>query len=253
MEWSDDAIILSVRRHGETSVVVEAMTGHHGRHLGLVRGGRSSKLRPVLQPGNGARVTWRARLDEHLGQYTIEPTVSRAGALMASAAGLYGLASVTGLVRLLPERDPHPGLYEALAFVVDALSDRDIAAVLLVRFELAVLAELGFGLDLDRCAATGTREDLAFVSPKTGRAVSRAAAGIWADRMLRLPAFLVHGAAAMPAGSDLSDAFALTGFFLDRHVYGPRGIRPPEGRAAFIRACSLQAESLEGSKQSLDL
>jgi len=171
MQWTDDGVVLGVRKHGETSVILELMTRHHGRHLGLVHGGRSKAMQPVLQPGNSVHAIWRARLDEHLGAYQVEASQSRAARLMNSSMALYGLAALAHLLRYLPERDPHFGLYETLTVLVDHLDDRDLAPALFVRFELAMLAELGFGLDLSSCAATGTERDLAYVSPKSGRAV----------------------------------------------------------------------------------
>jgi len=234
MDWSDEGIIIGTRRHGETSLIVELMTARHGRHLGLVRGGRSRSQRPVLQSGNSVAATWRARLDEHLGNYTLEAATFRAARLMEAPAGLYGLQVLAALVRLLPERDPHPGLYTALVTLVDLLDDPVLAAGLLVRFELGVLDELGFGLDLERCAATGLNDDLAYVSPKSGRAVSRSAGDPYRDRMLPLPGFLLGAPGGREAAEDLAAAFRLTGFFLARHVYEPRGIAPPDARARLL-------------------
>ncbi len=190
MEWRDEGIILGVRRHGETSAILEVMTRAHGRHLGLVRGGRSRKQQPVLQPGNRVDLLWRARLDEHLGVFQAEPLAMHAARLMGSAAGVFGLQTLAAHLRLLPERDPHAGLFETLAIILDHLDDAEVAAELIVRFELLVLEELGFGLDLTECAATGARQELVYVSPKSGRAVSRAAGQPWQDKMLALPAFL---------------------------------------------------------------
>jgi DNA repair protein RecO (recombination protein O) len=235
MEWTDEGVILGTRRHGETSLIVELMTAAHGRHLGLVRGGRSRKMQPVLQPGNSVHAKWRARLDEHLGNYTIEPTVSRAARLINSQAGLYGIQTVAGLLRLLPERDPHRSLYDGLLAVLDWLDDPLVAGAVVARFEVKLLDELGFGLDLDACAATGSNDDLAYVSPKTGRAVSRASGEPYRDKLLRLPAFLASPAPAPPPDArDLADAFRLTGYFLDRHVFEPRGIKAPDARASLI-------------------
>ena len=184
MQWTDEGIVLGTRRHGETSLILELMTEGHGRHLGLVRGGRSRRLQPMLQPGNTVRATWRARLDEHLGNYTVEATTLRAARLIESAVGLYGVQALASLIRLLPERDPHAQIFTALAGVLDWLDDPVVAGALIVRFELRMLEELGFGLDLERCAATGTNDDLAYVSPKTGRAVSRSAGEPYHDRLL---------------------------------------------------------------------
>jgi DNA repair protein RecO (recombination protein O) len=237
MEWTDDAVILGARRHGETSLVVEVMTRHHGRHLGLVRGGRSTRQRAVMQAGNGVAVTWRARLDEHLGLFQIEPVTLRAGRLIETATALYALTHLTGLLRLLPERDPHEGLFEALEVVLDHLDTPTIAAPLLARVELQLLAELGFGLDLATCAVSGSTQELVFVSPKSGRAVSRQAGSAYADRLLALPAFVREGFLGDTiAGSDIAAAFALTGHFLARHVYEPRGLPLPDSRALFLAA-----------------
>ena len=175
MEWRDEGIILGTRKHGETSAILEVMTRAHGRHLGLVRGGRSRKQQPVLQPGNRVDLLWRARLDEHLGIFQAEAIEMNAARLMDSAVAVYGLQTMAAHLRLLPERDAHGGLYEALAVMISHLDDADAAGELVARFELLILDELGFGLDLSQCAATGSRQDLAYVSPKSGRAVSRAA------------------------------------------------------------------------------
>lgn len=244
MDWTDEGIIIGTRRHGETSLIVELMTPGHGRHLGLVRGGRSKAQRPVLQTGNSVHATWRARLDAHLGNYAIEPATFRAAKLMETPAGLYGLQALAGLVRLLPERDPHPQIYAALVAMVDLLHDPVLAGALIVRFELRMLEELGFGLDLDRCVATGANDDLAYVSPKSGRAVSRSAGDPYRDRMLLLPAFLLAAPGARPGADDLLAAFRLTGFFFARHVYEPRGLAPPDARERFVALIQARAPAL---------
>ena len=236
MDWQDEGIVLGVRRHGEPSAIAEIVTRTRGRHLGLVRGGRSRRMQPVLQPGNGVAVTWRARLDQHLGAYQVEPTQLRAARLMETATGVYGVQAMAALLRLLPERDPHPHLYEALGIILENLHEPAGAGELFVRFEIAMLEDLGFGLDLSRCAATGSSEDLRYVSPKSGRAVSGDAGKPWADRMLALPEFLAEGSSRSAAPDTLSEAFQLTGYFLQRHVYEPRGIDVPEARAGFIQA-----------------
>ena len=230
MEWKDEGIVLAVRRHGETSAIVEILTLTHGRSLGLVRGGRSRRLRPVLQPGNIVLATWRARLEEHLGNFLIEPVELKAGLLIGEAMRLAALTTLTGEAQLLPEREPHPRIYEAMRVVLDSLQDEGTWPALLVRWEMGLLDELGFGLDLARCAVTGGREDLVYVSPRTGRAVSREAGGAYHDRLLALPAFLKGIQAGTPGPSDVLDGLKLTGFFLDRHVFGPRGIAAPESR-----------------------
>ncbi|MGA7974000.1 MAG: DNA repair protein RecO, partial [Pseudolabrys sp.] len=187
MQWTDEGIVLGVRRHGEASGILELMTRGHGRHLGMVRGAFGSRIKPILQPGNGVTASWRARLDEHLGNYTVEALNLRASGYFSASHAIYGVGHLAALMRLLPERDPHAGLYEAFEVLLDHLDEPAWVAPEVVRFELRLLAELGFGLDLTECAATGITEDLSFVSPKSGRAVSREAGRPYADRMLRLP------------------------------------------------------------------
>jgi DNA repair protein RecO (recombination protein O) len=235
MQWTDEGIVLGVKRHGEASAIVELMTREHGRHLGLVRGGFGSRMKPILQTGNALSATWRARLDEHLGHFVVEPMNLRASNFFAASHAIYGVSHLAALMRLLPERDPHAGLYAELDFILERLDNAAIAAPLVARFELLLLSELGFGLDLEQCASTGASTDLIYVSPKSGRAVSRTAGEPWADKMLRLPAFL-RDRALEPTGRDLSDGFALTGFFLSRHVMEPRGLALGEERANFIAA-----------------
>jgi DNA repair protein RecO (recombination protein O) len=252
VQWADIGIVLGARRHGETSAVVELMTREHGRHLGLVRGGSGSRHKPMLQVGNLVSATWRARLDEHLGYYVIEGLDLRAASYLSMAHALYGLNHLAALCRLLPERDPHPSVFALLEHTIAHLSDPSLAAALVARFELELLAELGFGLDLESCAATGATAELIYVSPKSGRAVSREAGEPWRDKLLALPAFLgadlgADGQGAqsgaqsgapsgMPSAAELRDGFALTGFFLARHVYDPRGEPLPESRYHFIAA-----------------
>ena len=168
MDWTDDGIVLGARRHGEANAILEVMTRAHGRHLGLVRGGAGSRMRAVLQPGNVVRVTWRARLDEHLGHYVVEGVRLRAGELMMAAHAAYGVTHLAALCRLLPERDPHELVHDRLDNILDHLDDRRLAAALIARFELQMLGEFGFGLDLAQCAATGATADLIYVSPKSG-------------------------------------------------------------------------------------
>jgi len=235
MQWSDDGIVLGVRRHGEANAILEVMTRAHGRHLGLVRGGAGSRMRPVLQPGNVVGVVWRARLDEHLGHYAVEPLQLRAAGLFNAAHAVYGVSHLAALVRLLPERDPHPQVHAALETILDSIEDPETAAAMVVRFELQLLSELGFGLDLSECAASGATDDLIYVSPKSGRAVSRAAGEPWRDRLLRLPAFLADPDATATA-DDIAAGFTLTGRFLAVHVLDPRGTALPPERERFIAA-----------------
>jgi DNA repair protein RecO (recombination protein O) len=254
MQWVDEAIVLGVKRHGEGSAILELMTRAHGRHLGLVRGASGPRLRPVLQPGNRVSVTWRARLDEHLGNYAVEGLDLVAARFLNAAHALYGLMHVGALCRLLPERDPHPQIHATLDDLLGALLDAQRAGPRMARFELQMLSELGFGLDLETCAATGASAELIYVSPKSGRAVSRTAGLPWQDKLLRLPAFLGEAfwgddepteepsvaegpsAASEPSAGDLADAFAMTGFFLSRHVLEPRGLALPDARTSFVNA-----------------
>lgn len=239
MEWSDEAIVIGVRRLGESDVILEALTRHHGRHLGVVRGGRSRRWQPSLQAGNGLNVTWRARLDEQLGMFTVEPIDMRAARFIEDASALYALSTIGTLLRLLPERDPHEALYDTVKIVLEALGDVAMTAPLLIRFELAMLGELGFGLDLNECALTGARDGLVYVSPKTGRAVTREAGEPWKDRLLSLPRFMSEGRADLaPAADEILQGFAITGHFLEQHIFGPRGLEMPESRASFIALAS---------------
>src|ERR1700758_287910 len=183
MQWIDEGIVLGVKRHGETSVILELMTQARGRHLGLVRGGAGARLRGVLQPGNTLRATWRARLDEHLGNYAVEGINLRAAGFLTAAHAVHGVTHLAALCRLLAEREPHAAIYGALEDILDHLDEPRIAAPAVARFELAFLAELGFGLDLASCAATGATAELVYVSPRSGRAVSRAAGEAYHDKL----------------------------------------------------------------------
>ena len=235
MQWTDEGIVLGARRHGETSVILELMTRERGRHLGLVRGGAGRRLRGVLQPGNSVSATWRARLDEHLGNYAVEGINLRTAGFLTAAHAVHGVTHLAALCRLLAEREPHANVHGALEAILDSLDDPAAVAPMIARFEFGFLAELGFGLDLAACAATGATNDLIYVSPRSGRAVSRAAGEPYRDKLMRLPEFL--RADAEPAtAAELADAFALTGFFLDRHAFGPRGLALPDARGRFIAA-----------------
>ncbi len=247
MQWQDEAIIIGVKRHGETSVIAELMTRERGRHLGLVRSGRSRSMQPVLQPGNRVEAVWRARLDEHLGELKLEPVRLRAAKLMETATAVYGVQAMGALLRLLPERDPHPHLFDALDIILDTMDDPADAGELFVRFELAVLNDLGFGLDLTECAATGVRQNLLYVSPKSGRAVCGEAGAPYADRMLALPPFLGEGPKPAANRESMLEAFRLTQFFLHRHVYEPRGITANDAREGFVQAAlkALSAPPLD--------
>jgi len=235
MQWTDEGIVLGVRRLGESGVILELMTQERGRHLGLVRGGTGPRLRGVLQPGNSLRATWRARLDDHLGHYLVEGINLRAAGILTAAHAVHGVTHLAGLCRLLAEREPHARIHGALEAILDALDDPVVVGPMVARFELAFLAELGFGLDLASCAATGTADDLVYVSPRSGRAVSRAAGEAYQGKLLRLPGFLRSDTAPASA-AELADAFALTGFFLDRHAFAPHGMALPDARARFVAA-----------------
>src|SRR3569623_30567 len=226
MEWTDEGIILGTRRHGESSAIVELLTRSHGRHLGLVRGGAGTRMRPLLQPGNSVSAVWRARLDEHLGYYAIEGTRLRAAAMLACPHAAYGITHLAALARLLPERDPHDDIYDRLEAILDDFDDPVPAAAHVVRFELA------------SCAATGAQTDLMYVSPKSGCAVSRGAGEPWRERVLPLPPFLRMGQEESGAANerDLMEGFRLTGLFLLRNVLEPRGQGHSDARDGVIAA-----------------
>ena len=240
MQWSDAAIVLSARKHGESAAIVNLLTREHGRHAGLVRGGAGRRARGVLQPGNQVAATWRARLSEHLGTLVCELERARAAALMDDAARLAGMRSACAIAEAgLPERAPHRALFESTVGLLDAMAAAPGWRMDYVRWELGLLADLGFGLDLSACAATGTTENLAYVSPRTGRAVSAEAARPYRDRLLRLPRFLLDDATDAEA-DDIEAGLALTGFFLDRHLLGPHGAAIPPARARFVATVTRQ-------------
>jgi len=238
MEWTDEGIVLSVRPHGETSAIVELLTRAHGRHLGLVRGGRSRRMRPVLQPGNAVRATWRARLAEHLGLMTIEADHAYAASAMNDRVALLALSSACSLARLLPERDPHPEVHARLERLMAALPQSDVWPALLVAWETALLADLGFGLDLSACAATGATDDLCYVSPKSGRAVSAAAGAPYHEKLLTLPPFLVREEVP-PARADVCAGLRLTGHFLEKWILGPGEMRLPDERRRLLERLEM--------------
>ena len=214
MDWQDEGCIIAVRAHGETAAIIEVFTAAHGRHAGVVRGGASRRMAAVLQPGSQVEVSWAARLSEHMGVFAVEPLQSRAG-LMGDRLALAGLNAICAMLHVaLPEREPCPALWRVTMALLAAIENgRDWPGDYL-RWEALLLEELGFGLDLGRCAVTGTREGLVYVSPKTGRAVSAAGAGDWAVRLLPLPAVLLGQGQASAA--ELAQGFAVTGHFLDR-------------------------------------
>jgi len=233
MEWSDTGIVLSVRPHGETSAIVELLTQNHGRHAGLVRGARSRKLRPILQPGNCVHAEWRARLSEHLGSITVEADELAIGSIMEDRLSLSGLNSACAVsVLALPEREAHPAVYEGFKVLLSAFEDIDIWPALYVSWEAGLLADLGYGLDMEKCAVTGLTEDLSHISPRTGRAVCREEAEPYLDKLLALPAFM-KGSGAVDSG-DIQSGLALTAYFLERRVLWPTNRQLPEARTRMI-------------------
>lgn len=229
MDWRDEGILLSMRPHGETSAIIEVMTAAHGRHMGVVRGGASRKMAAILQPGTGLTLEWRARLDDHIGSFTVEPLKSRAH-LLADRQALAGLMAVCALLHeALPEREPHPALWQRTLALMDRLGGERWTSDY-VRWELCLLEEIGFGLDLTACAVTGATEGLVYVSPKTGRAVTAKGAGDWAERLLPLPEGL-GGDGPLPPEAVVA-GLRLTGFFLDRELRPVLHDRPlPEARS----------------------
>ncbi|MEL7098105.1 MAG: DNA repair protein RecO [Pseudomonadota bacterium] len=241
MEWRGEGILLSSRGHGESSAIIDVFTEAQGRYAGIVRGGASRKIAPILQPGAQLDVMWRARLEEHIGTFTVEPVRSRAATALGDRLALAGLNAVCALLAFcLPEREAYAALYRRSEQLLDLLDQTDLWPLAYLRWEVALLEEMGYGLDLGVCAATGTTEDLVYVSPRTGRAVSRGAAGVWADRLLPLPDVLKGQGAAEDA--EIVEALGTTGHFLSSHLAVDMGDRPlPEARARLIAAISRRA------------
>lgn len=234
MQWTDDGIILSARKHGESSAIVQVLTRGHGRHAGLVRGGAGRGARGTLQPGNQVHVQWRARLAEHLGAYSVELERARAASVLGDALRLAALSSACALAEAaLPEREAHPAAHDGFCALLDALEGADHWAHAYVQWELGLLGELGFGLDLSSCAQTGETEGLAYVSPRTGRAVTEAAAGTYKHRLLKLPAFLAGEGSNGDGKADIAEGLTLTGHFLSHHVLAPHHIKIPPARTRF--------------------
>ncbi|MDB2522599.1 DNA repair protein RecO [Alphaproteobacteria bacterium] len=229
MQWEAEGLVLATRAHGESSAIIDVFSRAHGRFGGLVRGGNSRRLRPVLQPGNMVVATWRARLSEHLGTITVDAGRAHAAEAMSDAKTLAGLTSLCALMQITPERQAYPRLYDTLMLVIAAMDDADTWPALLARFEMALLEEIGFGLDLSSCAATGVIEQLEYVSPRSGRAVSRDAARPYLDKMFVLPQFLLDPS-ANASDEDVQKAMELTGHFLERRVYLPNGLKMPPAR-----------------------
>jgi DNA repair protein RecO (recombination protein O) len=236
IEWRDEGAILSVRPHGETSAIAEVFTAAHGRHAGLVRGGAGRRLSPVLQPGTQVEVVWKARIDDHLGAFVIEPLRSRAAVVMSDRVALAGLNGIAALLSaVLPEREAHLPLYDRTMALLDLLGSHDVWPLAYLRWEMALLDELGFALDLATCALTGATEELVYISPRTGRAVARTAAGIWADRLLPLPPVMRGEGDAGTA--DIAAALRVTGHFIEHRLLRSLGDKPlPAARARLLSA-----------------
>ncbi len=243
MDWRDEGTLLNVRHHGENAAIIEVFTAAHGRHAGVVRGGASRRMRPILQPGAQLDLSWRARLEDHLGSYTVEPIRSRAGPVMADPMALAGMNAALGLLSwALPEREPHPELYERTQLLLDMIGISEAWPLAYLRWELALLDEMGFGLDLGRCAVSGRSDDLAYVSPRSGKAVSRAGAGEWADRLLPLPpALLGHGNGPL---EEIVLGLSTTGFFLQERMAAQFVNRPvPAARERLLGAFRRRARA----------
>ena len=240
MEWRAEGIVLGVRRHGEHAAIVDLLTADHGRHLGVVRGGASRKMAPLLQPGAQIDATWRARLDGHMGSYTVDLIRGRAATAMEDRLTLAGLSAVCALLSFaLPERHAYPALYARSLALLDGLgADRWPEAYL--GWEQALLEETGFGLDLSACAVTGATQGLAYVSPRSGRAVSAAGAGSWADRLLILPGVMLGVPGNDPR--EVVQGLAVTGHFLSTHLAGSLGNKPlPPARQRLVDLIAARA------------
>ena len=239
MDWTDEGIVLASRRHGESSAVVQLLTRDHGRHAGLARGGRGARGRGVYQPGNLLSVQWRARLAEHLGAFTCELSRGYAAQVLDDPQRLAALSSACAVAEAaLPERHPYPALYAGFIALLEALVSSPVWPAVYARWELGLLDELGFGLDLTSCASTGATDELIYVSPKSGRAVSRQAGEPYRDKLLPLPGFLMGrrggGAGKGAEAGDILAALRLTGSFLDAHVFAPHDLKMPAARGRFI-------------------
>lgn len=229
MEWRDIGFVLAARRHGESAGIVELLTSERGRHAGLVRGGQSPRRRALLQPGNAVAALWRGRLPEHLGTIECELLEAHAARLLNDPDRLAALnAAVALLLTALPEREPHPDIHQAFGELLAAFDSAAAWAEAYVLWECRLLAALGFGLDLGRCAATGSNQDLAYVSPRSGRAVSREAGMPYHDKLLPLPEFLWRNTPAAPA--DIVAGLVLTRYFLLHHLLLPQGGKWPAAR-----------------------
>ena len=245
MDWRAEGILLGTRRHGEHAAILDLFTAEHGRHMGVVRGGASRRMAPLLQPGAQLDATWRARLDAHLGSYTVELVRGRAAEAMGDRLALAGLNAVCALLSFaLPERHAYPALHARSLVLLDGLGAERWAEAYL-GWELALLEDTGFGLDLTSCAATGVTQDLAYVSPRSGRAVSRAGAGEWAARLLPLPGVMRGVAGGDPA--EVVEGLRTTGHFLSEHLAPSLGDRPlPPARQRLVDL--IAARAAEGAR-----
>jgi DNA repair protein RecO (recombination protein O) len=235
MRWADDGIFLGGRPHGESSVIADIFTRANGRARGRVKGGRSRRIRPLLQTGNGLKVEWRARLDDQLGVYTVELAEPTASRVLDDTLSLAGVTALAALLQVLPERDPHPKLFDAAEACLGKAGDQNFPASLIL-FELKFLDELGFGLDLTSCAATGQSNDLAYVSPRSGRAVNRKAGEAYRDKLLPLPGFLAKARSTDPPDLDEIEAgFVMTGHFLSAHIFAETNKPVAKARDEFTR------------------
>ncbi|WP_411288221.1 DNA repair protein RecO [Phenylobacterium sp.] len=230
MEFEDDAFVLSARAHGEAGAIVELLTASHGKYAAHVAGGSSRKIRAFLQPGAKAIVRYRARVSDQLGSVTLEPVGEGPSALFDDPLALAGLSAAAAVAAgALPEREPHPGAYLAFEAFTQALTQLDIWPAVFVRFEAGLLQDLGFGLDLSKCAATGSEDDLIYVSPRTGRAVSREAGRPYKDRLLALPPFMLSSQARLEDG-DVGAGLGLTAHFLEAFIFNPLNRPLPPAR-----------------------
>ena len=239
MEFTTQGYVLSARRHGETSAIVDILTPDYGRHAGLVRGGVSRRMRPVLQPGNKVRVTWQARLSEHLGNFTVEAIDARAAQLMEDRLSLAALNAACAMsLAVLPEREAHKDVYDAFEIMISHMDNPDIWPALYVRWETGLLEAMGYGLDLSRCAASGSNDNLTHVSPRSGKAVSASEAEPYLDKLLRLPGFLIGRKGVQPG--DINDGLTLTGSFIERRILWPVDKHLPEARGRMVERLTTE-------------
>ena len=243
IEWRDEGVLLAVRKHGENAVIIDVLTQSHGRHAGVVRGGAGRKQAPVLQPGAQLDLVWKARLEEHLGSFTVEPLRSRAAQVMTDPLALAGLSSTVGLLCFsLPEREIYPKLYTISVNLLDLMCVTDAWPLAYLQWEIQLLEMLGFGLDLSRCAVSGGIDDLTYISPKTGRAVAAHHAGEWKTRLLPLvPCMKGEGNAQ---NNEISEGLRTTGHFLEKWLAPSLGDRPlPVARQRLVDRLILSARA----------